>query len=105
MIVVLPWTTRTTLARCYAMWWYSIAYAKEAAGVMRHLRWLLVALAVVGCELPKDVVRPPSSALVDTHHTLDATSSMTTSAWGRRSATATSTSWRWGQWCRSRLIR
>ena len=37
---------------------------------MRHLRWLLVALAVVGCELPKDVVRPPSSALVDTHHTL-----------------------------------
>ena len=37
---------------------------------MRHLRWLLAALAVVGCELPKDVVRPPSSALVDTHHTL-----------------------------------
>ena len=37
---------------------------------MRHLRWLLVVLAVVGCELPKDVVRPPSSALVDTHHTL-----------------------------------
>jgi cardiolipin synthase C len=37
---------------------------------MRHLRWLLVALAVVGCALPKDVVRPPSSALVDTQHTL-----------------------------------
>ena len=36
---------------------------------MRHLRWLLVALAVVGCELPENVVRPPSSALVDTHHT------------------------------------
>jgi len=34
---------------------------------MRHLRWLLVALVVVACELPKDVVRPPSSALVDTH--------------------------------------
>ena len=37
---------------------------------MRHLLWLLVALAAVGCELPKNVVRPPSSALVDTHHTL-----------------------------------
>jgi cardiolipin synthase C len=37
---------------------------------MRHLRWLLVALAVAGCELPKNVVRPRSSALVDTHHTL-----------------------------------
>lgn len=40
------------------------------AGVMRHLLWLLVALAAAGCELPKDVVRPPSSALVDTHHTV-----------------------------------
>ena len=37
---------------------------------MRHLLWLLVALAAVGCELPKNVDRPPSSALVDTHHTL-----------------------------------
>ena len=37
---------------------------------MRHLLWLLVALAAAGCELPKDVVRPPSSALVDTHHTV-----------------------------------
>src|SRR5215471_8537695 len=31
--------------------------------------WLLVALAAIGCGLPKNVVRPPSSALVDTHHT------------------------------------
>ncbi|HKA28576.1 MAG TPA: phospholipase D family protein, partial [Candidatus Binatia bacterium] len=36
---------------------------------MRQLRWLLVALAAIGCGLPKNVVRPPSSALVDTHHT------------------------------------
>ena len=36
---------------------------------MRHLLWLLVALAAVGCELPKNVVRPPSSALMDTRHT------------------------------------
>ena len=36
---------------------------------MRHLRWLLVTLAAMGCSLPENVVRPPSSALVDTHHT------------------------------------
>src|SRR6516164_438097 len=36
---------------------------------MRELRWLLVALAAIGCGLPKNVVRPQSSALVDTHHT------------------------------------
>jgi putative cardiolipin synthase len=36
---------------------------------MRELRWLLVALAAIGCGLPKNVVRPPSSALVDTRHT------------------------------------
>jgi len=36
---------------------------------MRQLRWLLVALAAIGCGLPKHVVRPPSSALVDTRHT------------------------------------
>ena len=35
---------------------------------MRQLRWLLVVLAVVGCGPPKNVVRPPSSALVDTRH-------------------------------------
>ena len=42
---------------------------KEAACGMRHLRWLLVALAAIGCGLPKNVVRQPSSALVDTQHT------------------------------------
>src|SRR6516162_6455775 len=36
---------------------------------MRELRWLLVALAAIGCGLPKNVVRPPSRALVDTRHT------------------------------------
>ena len=36
---------------------------------MRQLRWLLVALAAIGCGLPKNVVRPPSSALLDTRHT------------------------------------
>ena len=36
---------------------------------MRELRWFLVALAAIGCGLPKNVVRPPSSALVDTSHT------------------------------------
>ena len=35
---------------------------------MPELRWLLVALAI-GCGVPKNVVRPPSSALVDTRHT------------------------------------
>mgnify|MGYP003694515779 CR=1 FL=1 len=36
---------------------------------MRQLRWVLVALAAIGCGLPKNVDRPPSSALVDTRHT------------------------------------
>ena len=36
---------------------------------MRQLRWLLVALAAIGGGLPKNVVRQPSSALVDTEHT------------------------------------
>jgi phosphatidylserine/phosphatidylglycerophosphate/cardiolipin synthase-like enzyme len=36
---------------------------------MRQLRWLLVVLAAMGCGLPKNVVRPPSSALVDARHT------------------------------------
>jgi cardiolipin synthase C len=36
---------------------------------MRQLRWLLIILAAIGCGLPKNVVRPPSSALMDTHHT------------------------------------
>jgi putative cardiolipin synthase len=36
---------------------------------MRHSRWVVVALAVIGCGLPKHVVRPPSSALVGTRHT------------------------------------
>jgi putative cardiolipin synthase len=36
---------------------------------MRQLRYLLVAVAVIGCGLPKNVVRPPSSALMDTRHT------------------------------------
>src|SRR6516165_10967946 len=36
---------------------------------MRELRWLLVALAAIGCGLPKNVGRPPSSALEDTRHT------------------------------------
>src|SRR4029453_3270749 len=40
-----------------------------APRAMRQLRWLLVALAAIGCGLPKNVVRPPSSALVDTRHT------------------------------------
>src|SRR6516165_5331359 len=36
---------------------------------MRQLRWFLVALAAIGCGLPKNVVRSRSSALVDTRHT------------------------------------
>ena len=36
---------------------------------MRQLRWLLVALAAIGCGLPKNVARPPSSALMDTRNT------------------------------------
>ena len=36
---------------------------------MRQLRWLLVTLVAIGCALPKNVVRPPSSALMDTRHT------------------------------------
>ncbi len=37
---------------------------------MRQLRWLLVALVASGCAgLPTNVVRPPSSALLDTRHT------------------------------------
>ena len=36
---------------------------------MRQLRWFLVVLALNGCGLPTNVVRPPSSALMDTRHT------------------------------------
>jgi cardiolipin synthase C len=36
---------------------------------MRQLRLLLIVLASIGCGLPKNVVRPPSSALLDTRHT------------------------------------
>jgi putative cardiolipin synthase len=43
--------------------------SKDAARTIRQLRWLLVALAAIGCGLAKNVVRPPSSALMDTHHT------------------------------------
>ena len=35
----------------------------DAPRAMRQLRWLLVTLAVIGCALPKNVARPPSSAL------------------------------------------
>ena len=31
--------------------------------------WFLVTLVAIGCGLPKNVVRPPSSALLDTHNT------------------------------------
>jgi putative cardiolipin synthase len=36
---------------------------------MRHLRSLVVVLTVSGCALPKNVVRTPSNALLDTHPT------------------------------------
>jgi putative cardiolipin synthase len=35
---------------------------------MRHLRWLVVALVLSGCALPKHVVRSPSSALLDANN-------------------------------------
>ena len=43
--------------------------SKAAAGGVHQLRWLLIALAAIGCGLPKNVVRSPSSALTDTQHT------------------------------------
>ena len=36
---------------------------------MRRLRWLVVALILSGCALPKNVVRPPSSAILDGNDT------------------------------------
>jgi len=35
--------------------------------MMRHLRLLVVALTLSSCALPKNVVRPPSSAMLDTN--------------------------------------
>jgi putative cardiolipin synthase len=36
---------------------------------MRHLRWLVVAVTVSGCALPKNVVRLPSNAILSTNQT------------------------------------
>src|SRR5690242_5923485 len=36
---------------------------------LRHLRGLVAALTLAGCALPKNVVRPPSSAILDANDT------------------------------------